>query len=90
MVRKEKKNFPSLFLYFFFLKTFLLVIVFIYISYIITLPGFLSITPPPFHSLSLPPQRVLPHPPTHSCLTSLAFLYPGASSLPRTKGLSFH
>ena len=34
--------------------------------------------------------RVLPHPPTHFCLTALAFPYAGASSLHRTKGLSSH
>ena len=43
---------------------------------------------------SIPPypasMRVLPHPPTHSCLTALAFLYTGASSLHRTKGLPSH
>ena len=32
-------------------------------------------------------MRVLLHPSTHSCLNALAFLYPGASSLHRTKGL---
>ena len=35
-------------------------------------------------------MRVLPHPPNHSCLTTLAFLYTGASSLHRAKGLPFH
>ena len=35
-------------------------------------------------------MRVLPHPPTHSCLTALAFLYTGASNLHRTKGLPSH
>ena len=33
-------------------------------------------------------MRVLPHPATHSCLTNLAFLYTGASSLHRTKNRS--
>ena len=33
-------------------------------------------------------MRVLNHPPTHSCLITLAFLYTGASNL--HKGLSFH
>ena len=32
----------------------------------------------------------LPHPPTHSCLTILAFLYTGASSLHKIKGLPSH
>ena len=31
-------------------------------------------------------MRVLPHPPTHSHLTGLAFLYTEASSLHRNKG----
>jgi hypothetical protein len=35
-------------------------------------------------------MRVLPHPPIHSHLTALAFLYTGASSLHRNKGLSSH
>jgi hypothetical protein len=33
---------------------------------------------------------VLPHPHTHSSLTALAFLYTGASTLHRTKGLHSH
>jgi hypothetical protein len=43
-----------------------------------------------FPSTSLPPpasMRVLPHPPTYSCLSTLAFPYPGSSSLHRTKGI---
>ena len=49
----------------------------------------------PLQSLySIPPYpasvRVLLHPPTHSCLTSLAFLYIGASRFHRTKGLLSH
>ena len=41
------------------------------------------------NTLSSPPpsMRVLPHPPTDSCLPALAFLYTGALSLHRTKGL---
>ena len=35
-------------------------------------------------------MRVLPHLPSHSCLTTPAFLYTGASSLHRTKGLLSH
>ena len=35
-------------------------------------------------------MRVLPHPPIHSYLTALAFLFTGASSLHRTKGLPSH
>ena len=35
-------------------------------------------------------MRVLPHLPTHSHLTTLAFLYTGASSLHQTKGLTSH
>jgi hypothetical protein len=45
----------------------------------------------PHYILPFPPSmRVLPHPPTHSHLTSLALPYTRASSLHRTKGLSFH
>jgi len=39
--------------------------------------------PPPLASM-----RVLPHSPTYSCLPALEFLYIGASSPHRTKGLS--
>ena len=35
-------------------------------------------------------MRVFPHPPTHTCLPALVFLYTGASSLYRTKGLTSH
>ena len=35
-------------------------------------------------------MRVLPHPPTHSSLTTLGFLYTEASSLHRTKGIPSH
>ena len=35
-------------------------------------------------------MKVFPHLPTHFGLTTLAFLYTGASSLHRTKGLPFH
>lgn len=35
------------------------------------------------------PNFVPPYP-NHSCLTTLAFLYTGASSLHRTKGLPSH
>ena len=38
--------------------------------------------PTPPYSASM---RVPLHPPTHSCLTALAFLYTGASNLHRTK-----
>jgi hypothetical protein len=43
-------------------------------------------------SLLLPPasMKMLPHPPTHSCLTTLASFYSGASSLDRVKGLPSH
>ena len=40
--------------------------------------------------LSPASMRVFLHPPTHSCLPTLKFPYTGASSLPRTKGLSSH
>ena len=45
-------------------------------------------------SYPIPPYpasiRVLPHPPTHSHLTALAFLYTGAWSLHKTKSLPSH
>ena len=44
----------------------------------------------PFQVPNPASMRVLPHPATHSCLTNLAFLYTGASSLHRTKSLSYH
>jgi hypothetical protein len=64
-------------------------ILFFYISNVIPLPSFPSTNP---HPVPPPPAsvRVLPHPPTHFCLSSLAFLYPGSSSLHRTNGLSSH
>ena len=48
------------------------------------------VSPPQDSYPLLPPTasiRVLPYPPTHSCLSSLAFPYPGSSSLHWTKGL---
>ena len=64
--------------------SFLLVIIFIYILNVISLPSF------PSTSLLSP----LPLPclcegaplPTHSSFSSLAFLYPGSCSIYRTKG----
>ena len=38
-------------------------------------------TPPPAS------MKMLPYPPTHLCITALAFPYAGASSLYRTKGV---
>ena len=49
------------------------------------LPETLYTILPPLASL-----RVFPHLPTNSCLPILTFLYTGASSLHRTKGLSSH
>ena len=46
------------------------------------------VSPPQAPYSLLPPpasMRVLPNPPTHSCLSNLAFTYPGSSSLHRTK-----
>ena len=64
-------------------------------NWIFSLFTFQMLTPFPVSPLQtpypIPPypasMRVLPHPPTHSCLTSLAFLYTEASNLHRTKGL---
>jgi hypothetical protein len=41
------------------------------------------------HSPSPASMRVLPHLLPHSCLSALAFPYPGSSSLHRSKGLPF-
>ena len=71
------------------LSFFLLDILFIYISNVISFHGFPLETP--YSILPLPASmRVLPHPPTHSLLTSLAFFYNGAPGLHRAKGLSSH
>ena len=48
---------------------------------------FASSYPIPLYPASM---RGLPDPPTHFHLTFLAFLYIGASSLHRTKGLPSH
>jgi hypothetical protein len=65
---------------------FLLVILFIYISNVISHPSFPSTNPllpsPPTASM-----RVLSHLPTHLWISALAFPYPGSSNLHRTKGL---
>ena len=48
------------------------------------------VSPPKSPFPLLPPSasmRVLPCRPTHSCLSTLVFLYPGSSSFHRTKGL---
>ena len=72
-----------------FIISFLLDILFIYISKCIPFPGFSST-----NLLSAPllpaSMRVFPHPCTHSHLTALAFPYTGASSFQSTKGLSSH
>jgi hypothetical protein len=64
-----------------------LYIIFIYISSVKPFPGF-----PSAKLLFHPPLPWIYEgtllPPTHSCLTALAFLYTGASSLHRTKGLT--
>lgn len=66
--------------------SFLLVILFIYISNVISHPSFPSTNPllpsPPTASM-----RVLSHLPTHLWISALAFPYPGSSNLHRTKGL---
>jgi len=63
---------------------------FIYISNVIHPLSRLTLRKPP--SLPPPPasMRVLLHPPTHSCLTMLAFPYTGETSLHRTKDLPSH
>ena len=43
--------------------------------------------PIPFYPASM---RVLPHPPAHTCLTILEFLYTWTLSLHRNKGLPSH
>ena len=52
-------------------------------------PPFL-VSPPQTPILTPAFMKVLLQPITHSCLTALAFLSAGASSLHRTKGLPFH
>ena len=44
------------------------------------------------YAIPLPPasMRVFLHPPTYTCLPTLALPYTGASSLHRTKGLFSH
>jgi hypothetical protein len=70
----------------------LLDILYIYISNIIPFPGLPSANPlshsplPCFYEGSPPPTAQ----PMHFYLTALAFLYTGASSLHRTKGLPSH
>jgi hypothetical protein len=68
---------------------FLLVILFVYFSNDVPLPGYPS--QPPSHPLLLPPlclDEVAP--PSTNSLTSPAFCYVGASSLHRMKGLPSH
>jgi hypothetical protein len=69
--------------------SFLMVILFIYISNGIPLSGFHSANPlsHPFPPAS---KRVRLHPPIHSCLTTLASPYTGVLSLHRIKGLTSH
>jgi hypothetical protein len=45
--------------------------------------------PQALYPFSLPPasMRLLHHLPTHSCLSTLTFLYPGSSNLHKSKGL---
>jgi hypothetical protein len=75
-----------MYLHLFVLGYFLLVILFIYISNVIPLPGYPSINPL-FYPCSPASVRVLTHPPTYIHLTVLAFPFTEASSLRRTKGL---
>jgi hypothetical protein len=68
---------------------FLLVILFICISNVIPPSQFILHNPSIPYSSPCFYEGAL-HPPTHSCLTALAFPYAGASSLHRTKGLPSH
>jgi hypothetical protein len=71
-------------------RTFLLVdIFFIYISNVIPFPGFPSKNPY-FTLPSLASMKMCPNTPTYSLLPTIEFLYTGASSLHRTKGLFSH
>jgi hypothetical protein len=65
---------------------FLLDVLFIYISNVISFPDFPLETPSP---IPPPPASmwVCPHPARHSCLPTLSFHYTVALSLHRTKGL---
>jgi hypothetical protein len=65
--------------------TFLLVILFIYIWNVIPPSWFPLHNPPKSFPLPTASMIVLPNPPTHSCLTTLAFPYAVAFSLHRTK-----
>jgi hypothetical protein len=58
---------------------------FIYISNVILLPSF-PFKNPLTHSILPYSYEGAPHPPTHSCLTTLAFPYPGVSNLHRPRG----
>jgi hypothetical protein len=70
-------------------KVFLLVILFIYISNVITPSLFPSVN---LLLYLLPPasMRMLSHPPTHSCPTDLSSPYSGTSSIHRTQGFLSH
>jgi hypothetical protein len=63
--------------------------IFYYMSNAIPFLGFPSANPLSYSAFPVS-MRVHPHPPTHPCLTPLAFLYIGLSSLHRTKGLCSH
>jgi hypothetical protein len=63
-----------------FLKNFIGYFIYLHLN-VIPLPSFPSTSPLPPHLYKGAP------PPTHSCLSSLAFPYPGSSSLHRNKGL---
>ena len=66
-------------------------LIFYWLFYLITFQmlSLFLVSPPQIpYTISLPPAslRELPQQPTHSCLSTLAFPYAGASSLHRTKG----
>ena len=76
-------------MYTLFMILFLLDTLFIYISNVIAFPSFPSANLYYANAPTASP-RVLTKQTTHSSLPVLAFLYTGASSLHRTKGLSSH
>ena len=69
---------------------FLLIGYFIYLHFKCYPPPWFLLHKPPIPPPSPTSMRVLTYPPTHSCLTALAFQYASASSFHRTKGIPYH